>query len=126
MALQSRPIASPWKESFICEAPIYIAQVQYVDKTSFVSEYKLLLCSHKRKSFEPEREVRAMTDLGDGAEVVSGDHYEVDLSKLIKKVLVAPYAKDWFMELVQSVADRYSLGICVHRSDLGDDPIWSW
>ena len=86
----------------------------------------------KRKNFEGEREVRIIirevpdnypfdaTPLYD-----AGNYYEVDLSILIHKIIVAPRATDWLLELVQSVAARYNLKTSVVRSTLADNPAWA-
>ena len=85
----------------------------------------------KRKSFEHEREVRAVIlDLDDeniqnfSPRYDVGNYYEVDISILIHEVVVAPYAQDWFLELVQSVADRYKLKAPVVKSRLAEPPTW--
>ena len=85
----------------------------------------------KRKNFEGEREVRIIiqelpdkypfeaTPLYD-----AGNCYEVDLSILIHEVVVAPRAKDWLLELIQSVTARYSLKAPVVKSTLAQHPTW--
>ena len=97
----------------------------------------VFLC--KRKSFEHEHEVRAIVqiplpgDQNEGKEGVIdlsqdicdvGNDYEVNLSLLIKEVIVSPYAPNWHLELVQSVAARYDLKAPVVKSRLGDPPTW--
>ena len=86
--------------------------------------FQAFLC--KRRIFQHEREVRAIVQIippgkrilpafikHEGTEGVIdlsqdicdvGNYYEVDLSLLIKEVIVGPYAPDWLIELVQSVA----------------------
>ncbi len=124
-----------FKKSFICSEEIFIGRVNYVDyKNAIIPEnngfYPFL---HKRKSFEHEHEVRAISwvrhkddetfkKLRD--EGLSGVCYEVDLSLLIQEVIVAPFAADWFMELVNSVAARYDLKSPIIKSALADSPTW--
>ena len=87
----------------------------------------------KRQSFEHEHEVRAVIQhlLDDGNRLNLsprfdvGNYYQVDLSILIHEIVVAPYAQDWLVELVQSVADRYNLKAPVVKSPLGDPPKWA-
>ena len=55
---------------------------------------------------------------------LTGIYYEVDLSLLIKEVIIAPFAQDWFVELVNSVVDRYGLNIPIVKSALADTPTW--
>ena len=125
--------------SFTASENIFIGKVSYVDyKTAFFADKNSLepfLC--KRKSFEHEHEVRAIIQIWplkkDGEkELVDfsqdicdvGNYYKVDLSILIHEVVIAPYAQDWLIELVQSVAARYNLESPVIRSALADDPAW--
>ena len=86
---------------------------------------------HKRQSFEHEHEVRIIIQerrrtrpLDFSPVYDAGNYYEVDLSILIHEVVVAPYAQDWLVELVQSVADRYDLKVPIVKSRLGDPPKW--
>ena len=85
-----------FKNSFICSEDIYIGSVNYVDYNShFIPEKNVLLpFLHKRKSFEHEREVRAIeftipaNDKGiDTSRDICdiGKYYKVDLSVLIQK-----------------------------------------
>ena len=122
-----------FKKSFTCSKEVYIGRVSYVDyKTEFIPEsnafYPFL---HKRKSFAHEHEVRAITTYFTGEICnklrradLTGIYYEVDLSLLIKQVIVAPFAQDWFVELVNSVVDRYDLNIPIVKSALADTPTW--
>ena len=121
--------------SFICAESIYIGKVKYVDYDDTLIPDGSLFISylHKRKSFEHEREVRALVQAlppGEGAfssldaPYDVGAYRAVDLSRLIHKVLVDPYADDWYLELVQSVADRYGMNAPIRRSSLADEPTW--
>lgn len=123
------------KDSFICEKDIYIGKVVYVDYTRQViperndnSRYL-----HKRKSFEHENEVRAISSIyqKDGEvynnlynDNIIGVYYQVDLSILIQKVIVSPFAPDWFLDLVRSVTSRYIFHFKVDRSTQAEDPTW--
>lgn len=57
-------------------------------------------------------------------ESIYGRYLEVDIFSLIEEVIVAPYSKDWFLDLVKSVVGRYGLQAPVLRSDMDADPIW--
>ena len=128
-------------KSFTTSQDIFIGKVNYIDHDTEPlprsSVLNVFLC--KRKSFEHEHEVRAIVqiplpgDPNEGKEGVIdfsqdicdvGNDYEVNLSVLIKEVIVGPYAPDWLLELVQSVADRYNLEAPVVRSALADTPTW--
>lgn len=124
-----------FKNSFTCDQAIHIGRVAYADYTrDFIPEVNVFSpFLHKRKSFEHEREVRAIIQIWpskDGAIDLSqdisdtGEYYEVDLSQLIQEVVVAPFAQDWFLELVKKVADRYIPDKRVASSNLAESPIW--
>ena len=122
-------------ESFTCESSVYIGKVQYVDyKTTMIPDANLFApYMHKRKSFEHEREVRALTaefpseagDIALASDVCDvGMYYGVDIAILVEEVVVAPHAEHWFIELVRSVAARYNLRVPVRPSSLADAPTW--
>ena len=123
------------KNSFTCREDIYIGSVNYVDYDShFIPEgYTFYRFLHKRKSFEHEREIRAIVtefpsnDQGfdfsrDICDI--GKYYEIDLPVLIQEVVVAPFAPDWFLELVKLVTVRYNFEFPVEKSALADNPTW--
>ncbi len=77
---------------------------------------------HKRKSFEHEREVRALiwrSDLGQAnAPTPPGISVPISLPTLIQEVFVAPTASTWFKPLIESLLRRYELKVPVQQSDL--------
>ena len=124
-------------KSFISSEVIHIGKISYIDydlADIFSGQwwFGAFLC--KRKSYEHEREVRAIIQIpptedeqaGDGKQDICdvGNHYKVDLSRLIKEVIVSPYAPNWHLELIKSVAARYELAAPVVRSALADKPTW--
>lgn len=126
-------------ESLIDDRGIYIGQVSYIDyaKDSILDDNLFEPFLYKRKSFEHEREVRALIfelpshegthtgplDMSQALYPI-GTYCKVDLSLLVSEVVVAPYAPDWFLELTVSVADRYGLQAPVSRSSIADEPTW--
>lgn len=124
-----------FKKSFTCNETVSIGSVSYVDYNNyFIPERNTLIpFLHKRKSFEHEREVRAIVSavpVNDGKSDMSrdicdiGKYYRVDLSVLIQEVVVAPFAPDWFLELVKSGTARYNFNFPVVKSSQADDPMW--
>ena len=124
-----------FKSSFTCSKEIHIGSVNYVDYDShFIPEGNLFYrYLHKRKSFEHEKEIRAIAceiptndqgiDLSrDICDI--GKYYEVDLPLLIQEVVVAPFAPDWFLELVKSVTVRYNREFPVVKSAIAANPTW--
>ncbi len=110
------------KDCFKQNTPdIYIGKVHYRDYltekipgNNFFAPFL-----HKRKSFEHEKEVRALlieyTWTKDGLPNLSkapssdGIGVPVDLEKLVANIYVAPENPKWFFELVKSVTKRYGL-----------------
>ena len=131
-------IKSDFKSLSACftgEDGIMIGTVSYVDyDLTFIPEGNTLspyLC--KRHSFEHESEVRALTQEFPSREgkidfaletYDVGKYQPVDLSALVTEVVVAPFAEDWFLELVTSVAVRYGLQVPVKKSSLAEEPVW--
>jgi hypothetical protein len=127
---------------------IWIGKVQYLDfSKDWMKEGNNLFQAFvtKRKSFEYENEIRAVTCLPDdrlnsewivkaaNRERVSssepcsanpdeltdkGKYVSANLQILIEKVYIAPYAESWFEEVVQSLLSKYELNTSVTKSDL--------
>ena len=93
---------------------------------------------HKRIQFAHEREFRAVYWLPD----IEGDPLTVDpftvrlsgtprpcllvpvnLDRLIEKVIVAPSAEPWFVNLVQSVSRKYKVDVPVVASSIARTPL---
>ncbi len=117
---------------------VYIGRINYVDyNTTFIPENDAFQpIMYKRKSFEHEREIRAlMLELppsGSEGFIVGGQpslyevgaYHEVDTSVLIKEALVPPHAADWLTELVQATAETFKLEAPVRKSSLAVQPVW--
>lgn len=130
-----------FKKSLKCSQDFNVGRINYIDYESDPLPHNDLLSVFlcKRKNFDHEHEVRAIVQLPrpcyrntgqkrtiDVSQDICdvGDYYEVDVSLLVQEVVVAPYAHDWFVELVKSVAGRYNLGAPVVKSTLADSPTW--
>ena len=119
-------------DSLTCEASVEISRVLYLDyEQEKVPEgfmFGPLLC--KRRSFEHEKEVRAfVTDFPDQGpdgyaifKQTPGDYYAVDVSILIKEVILAPFSAPWFEEIAQTTLDKFGLDVPVRKSTLGAKP----
>lgn len=114
---------------------IHFGRVQYLDyATDLIPEDRLLSpYLHKRKSFEHEREVRAIVQdvptgqiatLSQDADI--GISYEVDLNRLVQEVIIDPFAPGWLYDLVNLIAIRYNLDAPIVKSSLANAPIWSF
>ena len=125
-----------FKLSFVCKEDVHIGVVKYIDHDKHnipveIEKFKERFL-FKRKSFEYENEMRAMV-LGLPDESPSrlnaystGKYFEVDLAKLIKEVIVYPFAPEWFLQLVDAVTRRYKDRATFHirKSDLDKEPIF--
>ena len=116
-----------FKTSLTSNENIYVGKVSYIDyESNFIPEGNTFApYLYKRQSFDHEREVRAIVQMPTLQDICDiGKYYEVDLSLLIQEVIVSPYAPDWLLELIRSVATRYNLKAPIVRSNLGDNPTW--
>lgn len=120
-------------KSSLADAPqdIYLGRVRYIDYDSdpMPADNTFWPFVHKRRSFEHEREVRAV--IADYRLPVdytqpdsAGTYVPVDTEVLVGAVHVAPGTPDWFLEVVESVLRRYASGTTVHRSRLSEDPVF--
>lgn len=113
-----------------------VGMVRYVDyETGWIAESNPLApFLYKRKSFEHEREVRALIPPEDVATILKrqstqpnepGKWVKIDIGQTIEKVVIAPDAADWFLELVQQVTTRYErCAVPVVRSALARTPFY--
>lgn len=112
-----------------------LAPVKYIDFQNDLMTPDSLLSPffHKRRSFEHEREVRAMVQwIATDSEQYRADPtwregaclVELDLTKLIQSVYVAPSSPAWFRPLIHSVIKRYGYNFDVHQSSLDDAPLF--
>lgn len=105
------------------EQDIFIGAVTYVDEDNDEIDWRNVLnyALHKRKSYEHEKELRAliMDYPPEGGIIVP-----VDLGTLIEKIYVAPNSPKWIHGLLNKVVKRYKLNIEVEQSKLFEDPIY--
>ncbi|MBT2196651.1 hypothetical protein KLI54_00095 [Bacillus thuringiensis] len=124
-------------ESFeLCPKEIHFGKVKYADfnKKVIDMDHPMDLFVYKRKSFEHEREIRAIHKLpfikaeegwiDDEAEplVKHGLGLPCDISVLIDRVYISPTAPSWFEELVRSMCDKFNLKDRVFKSELSELP----
>lgn len=119
-----------------------ISLVKYIDysnaseDTIAVQESAYLPLIHKRKSFEHEKELRAILTFPHqifphGGELPKeildnfpkGLLIPVDLEILIEKIYVAPTSPPWIKDLLTSISRKYDLNKEIMQSSLDDRPI---
>lgn len=76
----------------------------------------------KRRSFEHEREIRAML-LRDEEIAEGGVEVPAHLDALISEVGVAPFAPSWVRELTEALVARYGLDAPVRQSAMDERPL---
>lgn len=118
------------------EHSIHIGKVKYLDyKRDWMPEgnsfYPYL---SKRKSFEHERELRAVIqelpskgsriDFSITPPFGEGLYITVDLDVLIDRIYLAPACPKWLFELTKSVTKRYGVDKEVQQSSLDDTPVY--
>ena len=115
---------------------VHIGMIDYIDFASqripdgsFAAQF-----FRKRRSFEHERELRALvlqfplvaTGHVDYARrpTDAGLSVPVNLSQLVDQVLVAPQAPEWYAKLVTRVAKQYGLDVLPTQSELDATPLY--
>ena len=113
-----------------------VGMVRYVDyEKGWIPESNPLApFLYKRKSFEHEREVRAIIEPAEMEELLKidsepipalGRWVRINVAETIEHVLIAPDAPLWFLELVQQVTAKYERGaIPVVPSALAREPFY--
>jgi hypothetical protein len=119
------------------DTQVFFGSVQYVemsqaDPAIFFNAITPFI--YKRKSFEHEREIRALIWIGDHEkttdeqEIVDlvpseeGKLVTVDLNELIEAVVISPLAPKWYKNLVESMVRRFNLFTQVYQSSLYEMP----
>ena len=100
---------------------IDIGKVKYIDYNKSISSVNGAYW-YKRKSFEHEREVRAVLRNHDTK--ASGISIPVNTHTLIDKIYISPYAPKWFEEVVNSVMEKYEVSKPVVCSDMAQKPFY--
>lgn len=114
---------------------IFVGRVQYIDydRDWLPEGNSLYPFVHKRRSFEHEREVRAVIqDLPSENETIPVGKANpecvcavpVDLPSLVEEVRVAPTSSPWLRDLVEGVSKRYGHQWPIRRSSLEREPVY--
>jgi hypothetical protein len=115
---------------------IFIGKVNYINyKLQPLKEIDLFSpIIHKRKSFEHEKELRAVkfmlakSKLDPNGRVLEpemkGVLIPVDINKSITRIYIAPSSEDWFYDVVMNVSKKFELVVPLERSPLDDAPFF--
>lgn len=117
---------------------IFIGEVRYIDyqKEWMPEDNTFYPFIHKRKSFEHEKEIRAVIQHFEVSKetgkvvlarnmISNGYYVPVNIKLLIEKVYVSPTSPDWIYNLVKSLYKKYNFNDeDVKKSSLSDDPVF--
>lgn len=119
---------------------VYLGEVQYIDYATepMPTGNAFHPFMFKRKSFEHERELRAVIPTfpiiedaqgvqrlpNDLTNLEPGKAVQVSLEDLVEGVFVAPSAPNWFREVVEAVTSKYGLEHKPVRSSLDEKPLY--
>jgi hypothetical protein len=118
--LAIRSTVGGFKEA--CEGTkVYVHWVNYIDYDKEKQAWNNFTdpLFTKRKSFQHENELRAVTYLPEPQADVAGIPVPVDLSTLLERIVVSPYDPPWLQGVVKSLLDKYDLGnVPIETSEL--------
>jgi hypothetical protein len=114
---------------------IFIGEVKYIDYNVnwFEAGMGFNYIIHKRKSFEHERELRAVFWTKYGVPEAqeykkdidsTGIHIKIDLNSLIERVYISPLAASWFAAVVRTANSDYNCKFPVVQSSLSEPAVF--
>ena len=112
---------------------VIIGSVNYIDydMVETLIDDHLMPFFYKRKSFEHEKELRAIisnipNDKGTDNSLIEspGFNLPVDIESLIEEVYVSPSSSKWFRQLVKSVTKKFGVELEIQNSRLDETPVY--
>jgi len=105
---------------------IKLGKIEYVDyrEKKICNKDIFYPFFHKRKSFEYEKEFRALIYKEEEEAEENGIFIPINPKELIEKIYIAPTAEDWIKDLVESLVKKYNINVKITKSNLFDDPIF--
>jgi hypothetical protein len=102
----------------------YIGEVNYIDyKKEYIPFDDMFFpFLFKRKSFQYEREVRIISDVGErNITLNDGLKINVDIDQLIEKIYIHPKSENWYKNLVIELVKELGFDFKIEKSDLESD-----
>ncbi|MFV8347436.1 hypothetical protein [Flavobacterium sp. ZB4P13] len=102
----------------------YIGEVNYIDykKEHIPFDDMFFPFLFKRKSFQYEREVRIISDIGESTiKINEGLKISVDINQLIEKIYIHPKSENWYKNLVIQLVKQLGFDFTIEKSDLESD-----
>lgn len=114
------------QESLIPETNFnqYIGEVNYIDykKEHIPFDDMFFPFLFKRKSFQYEREVRIISDIGEShIKINEGLKINVNINQLIEKIYIHPKSENWYKNLVIQLVKQLGFDFTIEKSDLESD-----
>lgn len=117
---------------------VHLGAVDYIDyKTDVMKEQGNIFdpISYKRKSFEHEKEIRAVVWEQENFPGLPEHHIRnnaneyginvpINIENLIHKIYVSPDSPDWFYEVVKNCCGIYKLEKPILHSELSSEPLF--
>lgn len=111
---------------------IFVGAVDYIDYDKDVIGWGNVLIPyvHKRKSFEHEKELRAIIWKSQlhNSEIVNldngGTRIKTDVKTLVESVYVSPDSPIWLTDLIKDTCNKFGFDFDVINSRLNDSPIF--
>lgn len=119
------------KHIFAPQSDSYLFKVDYVnhwrDPAIDINPYSRIF-SYKLKAYSYENEVRAVID--SYHQTYDNDPIEnfglsipIDFETLVRSIVIAPDAPDWFISLIHNILKTYNITTPIHRSKLSFAPV---
>ena len=102
----------------------FIGQVNYIDyKKEYIPFDDMFFpFLFKRKSFQYEREVRIISDIGnENINIKEGMKIDIDINQLIEKIYIHPKSENWYKNLVIELVSKLGFDFTIEKSDLESD-----
>jgi hypothetical protein len=111
---------------------VYIGKIKYIDYQTdkFAGEWPIDIFEPvltKRKSFEHEKELRAViwetsenTIRTDDGSVLAN----INIRELIENIYISPFSPNWYRDNIQIIIEKFDLEVPVRQSDLNKEPIY--
>ena len=108
-------------EAFDKDPTISIGKVKYMDYDNNFASINGAFW-YKRKSFEYENEVRAVTIRRHSSG--KGIYIPISIDKLIERIYISPYTSEWFVDVVKSLVEMYGVRTEVTYSMMKAKPFY--
>lgn len=105
---------------------VQLSEIRYIDfKKDIINIGNINFpVIHKNRFYDYEKEIRLIhqtnllkTDPSD-EKIDNGKYISIDINELIDEIIISPYAKDWFFNIVEDLLNKYNISKTLKFSDL--------